>query len=66
MGFETAVINHIEDVVPDAKAYFAHGTLFVGDVDMEEARTISGIILKNFGNVIVNKVGDEFAYDFVH
>jgi hypothetical protein len=66
MGFEKVVLAEVAKVVKaDNKASFTNGTLFV-ECSVPEAVKIETALLKivNCG-IILSRVGDESAYDFV-
>ena len=66
MGFEKVVLNEVAAVLgSDDKASFTNGTLFV-ECSVPEAVKIETALLNavNCG-IILSRVGDESAYDFV-
>lgn len=64
MGFEKVVLDAVANVV-DSSASFTNGTLFV-ECSVAEAVKIETELLKivNCG-IILSRVGNESAYDFV-
>jgi aminopeptidase-like protein len=65
MGFEKTVLVEVAKIVADKKASFTNGTLFV-ECSIEEAVKIETSLLKNVKcGIILSRVGDESAYDFV-
>jgi hypothetical protein len=65
MGFEKTVLVEVAKIVADKKASFTNGTLFV-ECSIEEAVKIETALLKNVKcGIILSRVGDESAYDFV-
>jgi hypothetical protein len=66
MSFEKAVLDSVATVLKTGtQAYFFNGTLFA-DCDPAQATKIETAVSKiTNGGVIVSKVGNEFAYDFV-
>jgi len=65
MSFEKLVIELVEKNFSLVKADFYYGTLFAR-CNAAEAAKLETKFLDNFGfPVIVSKVGNEFAFDFV-
>lgn len=66
MGFETKILNVVEEFIPGAEAAFAYGTLFVAGLDNGQAtlllNQVRGSVLCE---VEMSPVGPEFAYDFI-
>jgi hypothetical protein len=66
MGFETVVLSAVKDVVNHSLASFEFGTLFIANIDAEEAAQVQMNLRELCTcNVIQSQVGGEFAYDFV-
>jgi hypothetical protein len=66
MGFEKIVLAEVAKVIKSAdKASFTNGTLFI-ECSIPEAVKVETALLKivNCG-IILSRVGDESAYDFV-
>jgi hypothetical protein len=65
MGFEKRVLSVVAEVVGEGKAAFTNGTLFV-ECSVPEAVRVETALLDyvNCG-IILSRVGDESAYDFV-
>ena len=66
MGFEKTVLVEVAKVLKeDRKASFTNGTLFV-ECSVEQAVKIETALLKKVNcGIILSRVGDESAYDFV-
>jgi aminopeptidase-like protein len=65
MSFEKTVLVEVAKIVADKKASFTNGTLFV-ECSIAEAVKIETALLKNVKcGIILSRVGDESAYDFV-
>ena len=65
MGFEKRVLNVVAKVVGEGKAAFTNGTLFV-ECSIPEAVRIESALLEYVDcGIILSRVGDESAYDFV-
>jgi hypothetical protein len=65
MSFEKLVIELVTKTFSSVKASFYYGTLFAKCNEAEAAK-LETQFLDNFGfPVIVSKVGNEFAFDFV-
>lgn len=67
MGFETKVLAEVATVLErERAAYFYNGTMFV-DCTVAEAVKIETALLENVVNcgIILSRVGDESAFDFV-
>ena len=65
MGFEKRVLNVVAKVVGEGKAEFTNGTLFV-ECSVPEAVRIESALLEYVDcGIILSRVGDESAYDFV-
>jgi len=70
MGFESVVLNQVANTLTqDDLAEFYNGTLFVGNINEREARSVFHMLSKNYGlgTVQVHPIGDtgEYAFDFV-
>jgi hypothetical protein len=65
MGFEKRVLDVVAKVVGEGKAAFTNGTLFV-ECSIPEAVRIESALLEYVDcGIILSRVGDESAYDFV-
>ena len=65
MGFEKRVLDQVAKVVGEGKAAFTNGTLFV-ECSIPEAVKIESALLEYVDcGIILSRVGDESAYDFV-
>lgn len=65
MSFEKTVLVEVAKIVADKKASFTNGTLFV-ECSIAEAVKIETALLKNVKcGIILSRVGNESAYDFV-
>ena len=65
MGFEKRVLNVVAKVVGEGKAEFTNGTLFV-ECSIPDAVRIESALLEYVDcGIILSRVGDESAYDFV-
>ena len=65
MGFEKRVLNVVAKVVGEGKAAFTNGTLFVECTIPEAVRIESALLEYVDCGIILSRVGDESAYDFV-
>lgn len=66
MGFETVVLSVVRDVCRHANAGFEYGTLFIDNISKEEADRILNNLQDRYKcGVEMNKVGQEFAFDFI-
>ena len=70
MGFESIVLNQVANTLTqDDLAEFYNGTLFVGTINEQEARSVFHMLSKNYGlgTVQVHPIGNtgEYAFDFV-
>lgn len=65
MGFEKRVLEVVEDVVGDSVAGFYNGCLFV-ECSIPEAVKLETALLKTVNaGIIMTRIGNETAYDFV-
>jgi hypothetical protein len=65
MGFEKRVLGQVAKVVGEGKAAFTNGTLFV-ECTVPEAVRIETVLLEYVDcGIILSRVGDESAFDFV-
>ena len=65
MGFEKRVLSVVAKVVGEGKAAFTNGTLFV-ECSIPEAVRIESALLEYVDcGIILSRVGNESAYDFV-
>jgi hypothetical protein len=66
MGFEKVVLAEVAKVIKaDDKASFTSGTLFV-ECSVAEAVKIETALLKKFQcGIVLSRIGDESAFDFV-
>ena len=67
MGFETKVLTEVATVLErERAAHFCNGTMFV-DCTVAEAVKIETALLENVVTcgIILSRVGDESAFDFV-
>lgn len=65
MGFEKVVLGYVAEVVGEGKAEFTNGTLFV-ECSVADAVKIESELLDRLScGIILSRVGDESAYDFV-
>jgi hypothetical protein len=64
--FESKVLNVVEKVLGDVKAGFTCGCLFV-ECSVPDAVKLETALLaeKQFGGIILSRIGGESAYDFV-
>ena len=68
MGFETVVLSVVKDTVRHSRAEFVNGTMFVENIDSDEAnRIVNGLRGFVYADTVVSQIGDtdEFAFDFV-
>ena len=65
MGFEKTVLNEIARVEPEVEAYFYSGTLFYESTENQSRKIFSTLFQFQNGRVQINKVGNEYAIDFV-
>jgi hypothetical protein len=70
MGFEKVVLDQVANTLTqDDLAEFYNGTLFVGSINEQEARSVFHMLSKNYGlgTVQVHPIGNtgEYAFDFV-
>ena len=65
MGFEKRVLNVVAQVVGEGKAEFTNGSLFVECTVPEAVRIESALLEYVDCGIILSRVGDESAYDFV-
>jgi hypothetical protein len=70
MGFESVVLDQVANTLTqDDLAEFYNGTLFVGTINEQEARSVFHMLSKNYGlgSVQVSPIGNsgEYAFDFV-
>ena len=65
MGFEKRVLGVVAKVVGEGKAEFTNGTLFVECTVPEAVRIESALLEYVDCGIILSRVGDESAYDFV-
>jgi hypothetical protein len=65
MGFEKRVLDVVAKVVGEGKASFTSGTLFVECTIPEAVRIETALLAYVDCGIILSRVGDESAYDFV-
>jgi hypothetical protein len=70
MGFESVVLDQVANTLTqDDLAEFYNGTLFVGSINEQEARSVFHMLSKNYGlgSVQISPIGNtgEYAFDFV-
>jgi hypothetical protein len=64
LAFESLVIDRVAELV-GAEASFTSGTLFVATDEETDAIYLLEYFNKTYGEVEMNKCGDEYAYDFI-
>lgn len=65
MGFEKTIINDVKEVLVDSKPYFYNGTLFIDDINNDEANTVLEVLKSNYnGQMFMSTYAHEYAYDF--
>jgi hypothetical protein len=68
MGFESVVLAKVREVlvaVPSYQANFVNGTLFVECSVRDAVRLETALLEKLRCGIILSRVGDESAFDFV-
>lgn len=65
--FENKVLNIVGPYLDNnERAEFYYGTLFLECKDLDKARMLYGVLFDNMlGDIIMNKVGNEYAIDFL-
>lgn len=65
MGFEKVVLAEVLEVLGEVPASFTNGSLFV-ECSIADAVRLETALLEKFDfGIILSRVGDESAYDFV-
>lgn len=65
MGFEKRVLDVVAKVVGEGKASFTSGTLFVECSVRDAVRVESALLEYVDCGIILSRVGDESAFDFI-